>query len=185
RGRGSARAGYPSARAVAASRVRAAAARETAGCPSGRSGRRTGSWPPASRRRAGTALRRAAAHPRRRASDPLGRSRSAPASPGGRPARQGPSARYCGAVADVLVLNAGSSTLKYRLFPSDGPPNAGTIERIGEPGGAAADHGAAVHHVLKRLSGKEIGAVGHRIVHGGTRFRELVVVDDAVLQAIR
>ena len=83
------------------------------------------------------------------------------------------------------MLNAGSSTLKYRLFPSDAEPNGGVVERIGEPDGAAADHGAAVHRVLERLSSKEIGAVGHRIVHGGTRFREPVVVDDAVLQAIR
>lgn len=87
-------------------------------------------------------------------------------------------------VADILVLNAGSSTLKYRLFPGSGPANGGTVERIGEPG-AVADHAAAVHHVLDRLSGKEIGAVGHRIVHGGTRFREPVLVDDEVLQGIR
>src|SRR5205823_13092192 len=116
---------------------------------------------------------------------PSGRSRSGPACPTGRSRRQGPSARYRGAVADILVLNAGSSTLKYRLFPSDAGPNGGVVERIGEPGGAAADHGAAVHRVLERLSGKAIGAVGHRIVHGGTRFREPIVVDDAVLQAIR
>jgi acetate kinase len=84
-------------------------------------------------------------------------------------------------VPDILVLNAGSSTLKYRLNDDD----AGIVERIGEPGGSAADPGAAVEQVLERLRGKEIRAVGHRVVHGGTRFTAPVVVDGAVLDALR
>jgi acetate kinase len=86
-------------------------------------------------------------------------------------------------VTDILVLNAGSSSLKYRLFRSGEPAGGGIVERIGEPSGSAPDHGAAVEWVLDRLSG--VGAVGHRIVHGGTRFRAPVLVDDAVLSAIR
>jgi acetate kinase len=76
---------------------------------------------------------------------------------------------------DILVLNAGSSTLKYRLVPS-GP---GDVVEV------ADDHGAAVERVLDGLRGKEISAVGHRVVHGGTRFRAPVRIDDAVLDGIR
>ena len=86
-------------------------------------------------------------------------------------------------MADILVLNAGSSSLKWRLFRSGEPADGGIVERIGEPSGAVADHGAAVHQVLDRLGG--VDAVGHRIVHGGTRFQAPVVVDDEVLSAIR
>jgi len=73
----------------------------------------------------------------------------------------------------ILALNAGSSTLKYRLVPGEG----GIVEGV--------PHGAAVEQVLERLSGKTIAAVGHRVVHGGTRFQAPVLVDDAVLKAIR
>jgi acetate kinase len=73
----------------------------------------------------------------------------------------------------ILALNAGSSTLKYRLVPGEG----GIVEGV--------PHGAAVEQVLERLSGKEIDAVGHRVVHGGTRFAAPVLVDDAVLKAIQ
>ncbi len=76
-------------------------------------------------------------------------------------------------VVNILVLNAGSSTLKFRLVPA-GP--AGVVE---------GDAGQAVGHVLERLRDKEISAVGHRVVHGGTRFRAPVRVDDAVLDALR
>jgi acetate kinase len=89
---------------------------------------------------------------------------------------------YSGRVVPILVLNAGSSTLKYRLAP-DGP--GGIVERIGEPGGDATDHGHAVERVLERLRDKEIRAVGHRVVHGGTRFVAPAVLDDAVLAGIR
>ncbi len=88
-------------------------------------------------------------------------------------------------MADILVLNAGSSSLKYQLFRGGAPVDGGIVERIGEPDGEASDHGAAVGRVLDRLGGHSIEAVGHRVVHGGTRFRAPVVVDDAVLDAIR
>jgi acetate kinase len=88
-------------------------------------------------------------------------------------------------VADILVLNAGSSTLKYRRFRGPEEVDGGLVERIGEPDGAAADHAAAVRRVLEPLRDKQISAVGHRVVHGGTRFREPVLVDDDVLAALR
>lgn len=80
------------------------------------------------------------------------------------------------------MLNAGSSTLKYRLLPGG---DRGVVERIGEPGGDTADHAHAVSRVLERLRDKDISAVGHRVVHGGTRFRAPVRVDDTVLGTIR
>lgn len=86
----------------------------------------------------------------------------------------------------VLVLNAGSSSLKYRLFDGSQPRSGGLVERIGEPGSGVADHAEALRRVLgsPELAGVRLDAVGHRVVHGGTRFREPVVVDDAVLDAI-
>ncbi len=88
-------------------------------------------------------------------------------------------------MADILVLNAGSSTLKYRLLDGDTTVDGGIVERIGEPGGPLADHAAAVARVLERPRGKPIAAVGHRVVHGGTRFQAPVLVDDEVLATIR
>ncbi len=83
------------------------------------------------------------------------------------------------------MLNAGSSTLKYRLLRGSVVLDGGLVERIGEPGGAAADHAAAVERVLEPLRDKQISAVGHRVVHGGVRFREPVLIDDEVLAALR
>lgn len=110
----------------------------------------------------------------------------------------------------VLVLNSGSSSLKFLLaeFPaSDGAtlPQGhtgairGSIERIG--GNATltlvsdrseavgeerrvADHEAAVRWVLERLSCDEVETVGHRIVHGGAWFRGPVVIEDEVVAKI-
>jgi acetate kinase len=85
----------------------------------------------------------------------------------------------------VLVLNAGSSSLKYRLAAPSGEVLAGgTVERIGEPGGQAAGHNEAVARVVEHLAGDRIAAVGHRVVHGADRFRQPVRVDDAVLAGI-
>ncbi|HEY2674842.1 MAG TPA: acetate/propionate family kinase [Rugosimonospora sp.] len=89
----------------------------------------------------------------------------------------------------VLVFNAGSSSLKYRLVAggtSGAPENLdqGQVQRIGEAGGDAPDHAHAVGQVLDGLPDHPIAAVGHRVVHGGARFREPVRVDDEALTAI-
>lgn len=107
----------------------------------------------------------------------------------------------------VLVVNSGSSSLKYQLVdPSTGEWIAkGLVERIGESTSSAryqragqepverelvlADHAAALAAVLERLAGDGglldgLVAVGHRIVHGGPSFRAPVIVDDAVDAAI-
>lgn len=85
----------------------------------------------------------------------------------------------------VLVLNCGSSSVKYRLYDGDEVRDKGTVERIGEPGGGPADHETAVRDILGRLDLAGLIAVGHRVVHGGRRFTEPVLIDDAVLAAIR
>jgi acetate kinase len=84
----------------------------------------------------------------------------------------------------VLVLNAGSSSLKYALFHGPARLDGGLVERIGEPDAPIADHTAAIGEVLDRLDVSSVTAVGHRIVHGGTRFTSPIVVDDGALDAI-
>jgi acetate kinase len=92
----------------------------------------------------------------------------------------------------VLVLNSGSSSVKYQLVDmADGTrPAVGLVERIGEPG-AAADHAEALRQVAADLDAKGLGldspqlaAVGHRVVHGGTRFTEPTLITDEVIEEI-
>jgi acetate kinase len=90
----------------------------------------------------------------------------------------------------VLVLNAGSSSLKYKLIqPDSGKSLAdGTVEQIGEPSSPVADHGAALQVAFEKLSDQGVDlkacglvAVGHRVVHGGAVFYRPTVVDDTVV----
>ena len=114
---------------------------------------------------------------------------------------------------NVLVINAGSSSLKYQLLnPTSGELLAkGLCERIGIdglftykpqlPGKEAVKaasvsmptHSEAIQAVLNALvdekngvisSMKEIDAVGHRVVHGGEKFAKSVVITDEVMHAI-
>lgn len=94
----------------------------------------------------------------------------------------------------VLVLNAGSSSLKYQLVvPGSAEVVAkGTIERIGEDGSGVADHTAAVRQMTDQLAAAGIDlatagvrAVGHRVVHGGPDFSDPVLISDAVVEQIR
>ncbi|RKF26708.1 acetate/propionate family kinase [Micromonospora globbae] len=85
----------------------------------------------------------------------------------------------------VLVLNCGSSSVKYRLYDGEEVRDKGTVERIGEPGGGPADHESAVRGILAGLDLTGLAAVGHRVVHGGKKFERPVLIDDAVLAAIR
>ncbi|SEB53433.1 acetate kinase [Streptomyces sp. 2224.1] len=119
----------------------------------------------------------------------------------------------------VLVLNSGSSSLKYQLLDMTDAQSAGgcaagrlavgLVERIGEETsrlvhtplatggdkreteGPIADHEAALKAVAAELSADGLGldspqlaAIGHRVVHGGLRFTEPTVIDDAVLKEI-
>ncbi|MEU9228834.1 acetate kinase [Streptomyces massasporeus] len=109
----------------------------------------------------------------------------------------------------VLVLNSGSSSVKYQLLDMRDSSRlaVGLVERIGEQtsrlkhtpaggesrerGGAIADHDAALKAVAEELAkdglgldSPELAAIGHRVVHGGKFFTEPTVVDDAVLAEI-
>ncbi|WP_329174520.1 acetate kinase [Streptomyces sp. NBC_01477] len=92
----------------------------------------------------------------------------------------------------VLVLNSGSSSVKYQLIDMAGEQRlaSGVVERIGEPGGAA-DHAQALREAAGDLRGRglgldspELAAVGHRVVHGGTRFTAPTLITDEVLAGI-
>ncbi|MBE5788508.1 MAG: acetate kinase [Clostridiales bacterium] len=111
----------------------------------------------------------------------------------------------------ILVVNAGSSSLKYQLIDMDGEKELakGLVERIGIEGSklkhsagdkkteiveAIPDHEAAAQLMLKILqdpefgvirSTDEIGAVGHRVLHGGSAFTASVIVNEDAKQAIR
>ncbi len=111
----------------------------------------------------------------------------------------------------ILVLNAGSSSLKYQLIDMDGEKllAKGLVERIGIDGShinqkvgdkvfdavaPMANHTEGIQWMLKALldpekgalkSMDEIGAVGHRVLHGGERFTASVLINDEVKAAIR
>lgn len=111
---------------------------------------------------------------------------------------------------NVLVINCGSSSLKYQLINADSEKAlaSGICERIGIDGkfkyksntGAKVEkevtmetHETAIKIVLDALidpengvikSLDEIGAVGHRVVHGGEKFAHSVVINDEVVKAI-
>lgn len=89
-------------------------------------------------------------------------------------------------IRNVFVLNVGSSSIKYQLLDAlTGEVHAnGIVERIGVPGSGMPDHEAALAVVLGELDGVPIDAVGHRIVHGGTRFAQATVIDDDVEREI-
>lgn len=111
----------------------------------------------------------------------------------------------------ILVINCGSSSLKYQLIDSESEKvlAKGLCERIGIAGSAIThqpagkekvksevpmpDHTQAVMYVIEKLMDKEVGviksmdeidAVGHRIVHGGEKFAGSVVLNEEVLKAI-
>lgn len=98
---------------------------------------------------------------------------------------------------DVLVINAGSSSLKVSRRPLG---HAVTVERIGPsatwrgdatlpPAPAMRDHASALRAVLEVLDRRapldRIAAVGHRVVHGGERYAAPVVIDDTVVADVR
>ncbi|MBE0489295.1 MAG: acetate kinase [Halomonas sp.] len=102
----------------------------------------------------------------------------------------------------VLVINCGSSSIKYALVPAaaDQPRLTGLAERLGsgdarlkgvDSHGEAftralggAGHVQALEAILEGLEGRRPGAVGHRIVHGGERFTRATRIDDEVVAAI-
>ncbi len=111
----------------------------------------------------------------------------------------------------ILVLNCGSSSIKYKLFDMDSNKviAKGGVEKLGMPGAflelklpngekvliekEMQEHTAGVEFILENLlhpvhgaikSLDEIDAVGHRIVHGGEHFNQSVLLDEKMLEVI-
>lgn len=87
----------------------------------------------------------------------------------------------------ILVLNSGSSSVKYQVIEMDGEAVLahGSIQKIGSSEGVP-NHEAAIQSVLRQLGNtRDIDAVGHRIVHGGDSFRESVLIDEGVIEKIK
>ena len=112
---------------------------------------------------------------------------------------------------NILVINCGSSSLKYQLIDSntENVLAKGLCERIGLEGSSIThksegkdkletkvdmpDHTVAVQLVIEKLTDKEVGcirsldeiqAVGHRIVHGGERFSKATLITEEVIKDI-
>jgi acetate kinase len=86
-------------------------------------------------------------------------------------------------MAAILVFNAGSSSLKYRLSTPDRTTCEGVVERIGDPS-RPPSHLAAFDHVVGLLAdGPRPAAVGHRVVHGGS-LTEPALIDEDVERTI-
>lgn len=83
---------------------------------------------------------------------------------------------------NVLVINSGSSSVKYQLIDIENSKalRQGVFERLSE----TESYRRAIRDVEKALSGHSIDAVGHRVVHGGDRFSMPHLIDDGVLAAI-
>ena len=111
----------------------------------------------------------------------------------------------------ILVLNCGSSSIKYKVFNMDSHEvlAQGGVEKIGLTGsflkltlpggqkvmleGEILEHRAGIEYILGVLISKkygciesldEIGAVGHRVVHGGEKFNESVLINEEVIDMI-
>lgn len=111
----------------------------------------------------------------------------------------------------ILVLNSGSSSLKYQLIDmsNEAVLAKGNFERIGQGGSflthkvggekfkiekEVENHEQAIKIVLEQLTDKdhgvieslnEIAATGHRVVHGGEKFTHSVIVDDSVIEELK
>ncbi len=81
---------------------------------------------------------------------------------------------------DVLVVNCGSSSLKLDVLDAESGVRRGS-ERVERLDGGHAD---ALREACARLPLATVGAVGHRVVHGGARFTEPTPIDDEVCAAI-
>ena len=112
--------------------------------------------------------------------------------------------------SSLLVINAGSSSLKFSVFVDDDPPALmvrGLVEGLNTKahfiakertgaviaerrwGEGELDHEGAIAHLFSWgrqgvLEKHQVAAVGHRVVHGGSKFAGPVLVNDQVMQAL-
>jgi acetate kinase len=106
----------------------------------------------------------------------------------------------------ILILNAGTSSLKVALMGGDERVGTFLAERLGTEEAVLhfkmfneneltrakkdMDHAEALHHILQFMKKRDssmvegIVATGHRVVHGGTIFQNSVLIDDEVVQQI-
>jgi acetate kinase len=80
----------------------------------------------------------------------------------------------------ILVLNAGSSTLKFALFDRRGDHPTLRFKDVVAGAGAPALNALFARLAKERIEATRLAGVGHRIVHGGTEFSTPVVVDDDI-----
>lgn len=109
----------------------------------------------------------------------------------------------------ILIINCGSSSLKYKVFIDDVEVASGVISNIGLESSAIKhiangqtikmaiaipDHAAAIAAMIQALTNKEYGviesldqiaAVGHRVLHGGTKITKSVIVNEEIKKIIR
>lgn len=86
---------------------------------------------------------------------------------------------------NILVINSGSSSIKYKLFkmPQKKLLGKGIIEHIGEEDSEIQDHYTGLKIILSKVN--SVDAVGHRVVHGAERFKEPALVDSSVIRKIK
>lgn len=86
----------------------------------------------------------------------------------------------------VLVINSGSSSLKYQLINMHNGERllAGKAEKLVSPGTAGKTHREALTDLLELVKDHPIDAVGHRVVHGGEQFIEAAFITDEVVKEI-
>jgi acetate kinase len=93
----------------------------------------------------------------------------------------------------VLVINSGSSSLKFKLVDPDSGQSheGGGIQQIGEPSSRVGDHEEALRLAFHQMAEEGVDlkscgllAVGHRVVHGGKKFYKPTLLDDGVVAEI-
>ena len=84
----------------------------------------------------------------------------------------------------ALVLNCGSSSVKYRLFDGPGTAAKGLIEKIGEADGDVPGFDEALQKIMASVDLSGLEVVGHRVVHGGNAFEQPTIIDDEVVATI-
>ncbi len=86
---------------------------------------------------------------------------------------------------NILVINSGSSSIKYKLFDMPGELllSKGLLEHIAEKGSNIKDHYTGLKIILEKIKG--VDAIGHRVVHGAEKFKKPAIINKEIIQGIR